>query len=55
MPEEPQRNRIRTAQRFIAEPHISNDSCRFDVLAIDNHSGHSPEVRLLKDALSPQW
>ena len=49
-----QRVLIRTAQRFIAERRVSNDSCRFDVLAIDNHSGHSPEVRLHKDAFSAQ-
>ena len=43
-----------TAQRFLAERHVSNRPCRFDVLAIDNHPGHSPAVRLHKDAFSPQ-
>jgi putative endonuclease len=47
-----QRLVIRTAQRFIAERHINTDTCRFDVLAIDNQPGHSPEVRLHKDAFS---
>ena len=49
-----QRVVIRTAQRFIAERHINTDSCRFDVLAIDNAAGQSPVVRLHKDAFSPQ-
>ena len=49
-----QRVVARTAQRFLAERHISNRPCRFDVLAIDNHPGHSPAVRLHKDAFSPQ-
>ena len=49
-----QRVLIRTAQRFIAEHRISNDSCRFDVLAIDNNPGQPPQVRLHKDAFSPQ-
>jgi Holliday junction resolvase-like predicted endonuclease len=44
----------RTAQRFLAERHVSNRPCRFDVLAIDNHLGHSPEVCLHKDAFSAQ-
>jgi hypothetical protein len=43
----------RTAQRFLAERHVSNCPCRF-VLAIDNHPGHSPAVRLTEDAFSPQ-
>jgi putative endonuclease len=49
-----QRVLIRTAQRFLAERHVNTDACRFDVLAIDNHPGHAPEVRLHKDAFSPQ-
>src|SRR5229473_22013 len=49
-----QRVGARTAQRFLAERHVSNRPCRFDVLAIDNHPGHSPAVRLHKDAFSPQ-
>ena len=49
-----QRALLRTAQRFLAERHVGNRSCRFDVLAIDNHPGFSPEVRLHKDAFSPQ-
>ena len=49
-----QRVVVRTAQHFLAERHIANPPCRFDVLAIDNLPGHSPEVRLHKDAFSPQ-
>ena len=51
---EKQRVVLRTAQRFLAERHVGNCPCRFDVLAIDNHPGLSPEVRLHKDAFSPQ-
>ena len=49
-----QRALLRTAQRFLAERHVRNCPCRFDVLAIDNHPGLPPEVRLHKDAFSPQ-
>jgi len=49
-----QRTVVRTAQHFLAERHVGNCPCRFDVLAIDNHPGLSPEVRLHKDAFSPQ-
>ena len=45
---------IRTAQRFLAERHVGDCPCRFDVLAIDNRPGHLPVVRLHKDAFSPQ-
>lgn len=44
----------RTAQRFLAERHVENIPLRFDVLAIDNIPGSPPEVRLHKDAFSPQ-
>jgi putative endonuclease len=49
-----QRVLVRTAQRFLAERHVGNCPCRFDVLAIDNQPGHAPQVRLHKDAFSPQ-
>lgn len=49
-----QRLVIRTAQRFLSERHVGECPCRFDVLAIDNRPGLSPEVRLHKDAFSPQ-
>jgi Holliday junction resolvase-like predicted endonuclease len=45
---------VRTAQRFLAERHVVDCPCRFDVLAIDNRPGVAPEVRLHKDAFSPQ-
>jgi len=44
----------RTAQRFLAERHVKGCPLRFDVLAIDNIPGSPPEVRLHKDAFSPQ-
>lgn len=44
----------RTAQRFLAERHVKDMALRFDVLAIDNIPGSPPEVRLHKDAFSPQ-
>jgi putative endonuclease len=49
-----QRVVVRTAQRFMAERHVGDCPCRFDVLAIDNRPGLSPQVRLHKDAFSPQ-
>ena len=45
---------VRTAQRFLAERHIGECPCRFDVMAIDNCPGQPPVVRLHKDAFSPQ-
>ena len=51
---EKQRVVVRTAQRFLAERHVAECPCRFDVLAIDNHPGQPPVVRLHKDAFSPQ-
>ena len=44
----------RTAQHFLAERHVKNIPLRFDVLAIDNIPGSPPDVRLHKDAFSPQ-
>ena len=49
-----QRLVARTAMRFLAEHHVPACPRRFDVLAIDNHAGHPPAVRLHKDAFSPQ-
>jgi putative endonuclease len=45
---------VRTAQRFLADRHLHDCPTRFDVLAIDNIPGHPPEIRLHKDAFSPQ-
>lgn len=45
---------MRTAKRFLAERHLHEPACRFDVLAIDNDPGKPPAVRLHKDAFSPQ-
>jgi putative endonuclease len=44
----------RTAQRFHAERRVKDIPLRFDVLAIDNIPGSPPEVRLHKEAFSPQ-
>ena len=49
-----QRAVIRTALLFMGERHVVDCPCRFDVLAIDNRPGIAPEVRLHKDAFSPQ-
>lgn len=51
---EKQRVVVRTAQRFLAERHVDECPLRFDVVAIDNHPGKPPVVRLHKDAFSPQ-
>ena len=51
---EKQRVVVRTAQRFLAERHVEECALRFDVVAIDNHPGKTPVVRLHKDAFSPQ-
>jgi putative endonuclease len=45
---------VRTAQRFLADRHLHDSPTRFDVLAIDNIPGRPPEIRLHKDAFSPQ-
>jgi len=45
---------VRTAQRFLAERHVGDRPCRFDVMAMDNCPGQPPVVRLHKDAFSPQ-
>jgi putative endonuclease len=43
---------IRTAKRFLAERHVPECPCRFDVVAIDDLPGKPPVVRLHKDAFS---
>ena len=43
---------VRTAKRFLAERRVEECPCRFDVLAIDNHPGKPPVVRLHKDAFT---
>jgi putative endonuclease len=45
---------VRTAQRFLADRHLRDRPTRFDVLAIDNIPGRLPQIRLHKDAFSPQ-
>lgn len=51
---EKQRVVVRAARRFLAERHVEECPLRFDVVAIDNHPGKPPVVRLHKDAFSPQ-
>jgi putative endonuclease len=51
---EKQRVLLRTAQKFLLERRAKESPCRFDVVAIDNRPGLPPEVRLHKDAFSPQ-
>jgi putative endonuclease len=50
-----QRVVVRTARYFLAERHVGECPCRFDVLAIDSRPGIAPVVRLHKDAFSPQF
>ena len=45
---------VRTALRFLADRHVRDCPTRFDVLAIDNIPRRPPEIRLYKDAFSPQ-
>ena len=40
----------RMARRFFAERRMSEVSWRFDVVAIENRAGHSPDLRLHKNA-----
>jgi hypothetical protein len=43
-----------TKRAGAADRHLHDCPTRFDVLAIDNIPGHPPEIRLHKDAFSPQ-
>lgn len=45
---------VRTAQRFLSDRHSHECPTRFGVLDIDNIPGRPPEIRLHKDAFSPQ-
>jgi putative endonuclease len=49
-----QRVVVRTARQFLGERHVGDCPCRFDVVAIDNWPGKGPDLRLHKDAFSPQ-
>jgi len=42
----------RMARQFLAERHIREAQCRFDVLAIESSVGRPPEVRLHKGAFA---
>jgi len=43
----------RVARRFLAERRTPGTSWRFDVVAIENRTGHSPDIRLYKNAFTP--
>jgi len=45
---------VRTAKLFMHERRVKAGPVRFDVVAIDNEMGRAPEVRLHKDAFSPE-
>jgi putative endonuclease len=49
---EKRRNISRVAQQFLRARHIESAQCRFDVLAIETHSGQRPKVRLHKGAFN---
>jgi putative endonuclease len=51
---EKRRRLVRMARQFLAERRIPEAACRFDVLAIENHSGRPPAVRLHKGAFSAE-
>jgi putative endonuclease len=48
-----QRLVARTAQRFLAERHITDGPCRFDVLAIDNQPATPPQSASTKTPSAP--
>ncbi|HXT86485.1 MAG TPA: YraN family protein [Verrucomicrobiae bacterium] len=43
----------RVARKFLAERRTPGISWRFDVVAIENRSGHPPDIRLYKNAFAP--
>jgi len=49
---EKRRNLARMARHFLAERHIREAACRFDVLAIESRPGRRPVVRLHKGAFA---
>lgn len=49
---EKRRNLTRMARQFLRARRIDSAECRFDVIAIDNHAGSRPCVRLHKGAFT---
>ncbi len=49
---EKRRNISRMARQFLRARRIESANCRFDVMAIENHAGSRPEVRLHKGAFT---
>lgn len=47
---EKRRNLTRMAKQFLRARRLESAECRFDVMAIENHAGSCPEVRLHKGA-----
>lgn len=47
---EKRRNLMRMARQFLRARRLESAECRFDVMAIENHPGSRPEVRLHKGA-----
>lgn len=51
---EKRRRLVRMARQFLAERGIREATCRFDVLAVENHPGRPPKVRLHKGAFGAE-
>jgi putative endonuclease len=49
---EKRRNLTRMARQFLRARRIESAECRFDVVAIENHAGQHPQVRLHKGAFT---
>ncbi|MGH9736938.1 MAG: YraN family protein [Candidatus Acidiferrales bacterium] len=49
---EKRRNLSRMARQFLRVRRIERANCRFDVMAVENHAGTRPEVRLHKGAFT---
>lgn len=48
------RNLSRMARQFLRVRRIESANCRFDVMAVENHAGARPEVRLHKGAFTAE-
>lgn len=49
---EKRRNLSRMARQFLRARRIERANCRFDVMAVENHAGTRPQVRLHKGAFT---
>lgn len=50
--QEKRRNLTRMARQFLRARRIESAACRFDVVAIENHVGSRPNIRLYKGAFT---